>query len=143
MPILKNPGFLSWQFLPLYLVSGFWTTWLTEGILYLSQSMVGTFGISWLTGSCDICSLNFLRNFWGCFKAISLAPSKCSTSCTAWKQKNHVLWLLSNINSVVEFKRLWVLKSKIFGQNQYTQRKQTIVFWEYGDCQFVNNWAWF
>ena len=50
--------------------------------------------------------------------------------------------LNSNISSVVEFLRWWVLKSKIFGQKSIYS-KEIIVFWEYGERQFVKNWAWF
>ena len=46
----------------------------------------------------------------------------------------------SNISSVVEFYRWWVLKSKIFDQKSIYS-EETIVFFEYGEHQFVKNWA--
>ena len=46
------------------------------------------------------------------------------------------------VSSVVEFKRWWVIKSKIFSQKSIYS-KETNEFWEYGERQFVKIWAWF
>ena len=42
----------------------------------------------------------------------------------------------NNIRSVVEFQRLWVLKSKVFGQES-TYSKDIVVFYEYNELRFV------
>ena len=64
-------------------------------------------------------------------------------SCLAVKKKEcrgNVCGLLPNVSSVVEFQRLWVLKSKIFGQES-TYLKEKNLKKSIDVYRFVKNWA--
>ena len=65
--------------------------------------------------------------WWLSFFSLSVLPSLV---------KRGDIW--TNVSSVVEFQRWWVLKCKIFAQ-ELTCSKETIVFWEYGEHQFVKS----
>ena len=69
-------------------------------------------------------------------KIMNLLAICCCLVVSFMKKFSKILNMYTYISSVVEFQWWWVLKSKLFAQES-TCSKETVVFWEYGEHQFV------